>query len=114
MASEAVVERHEEVAWVAMVFAGGVALVALLGLLLFWRRTVPRWFGLPVLAATLGLAAIMAWTANLGGQIRHTEIRPGSTTAAEAPVDSERSLRGESSAETGRGSDEERERRRDR
>ncbi len=70
------IEQHEEVAAWAM---GGVLLlgiVALGGLVWFRRQSdVPRWFGSAALIGALLVSGVMAWTASLGGQIRHTEIR---------------------------------------
>ncbi|HEX9084042.1 MAG TPA: hypothetical protein VF836_04835 [Gemmatimonadaceae bacterium] len=38
----------------------------------------PRWIALAGLVGTLALSTLMGWTANLGGQIRHTEIQGAS------------------------------------
>jgi len=76
--SKPIVERHEEAA--GMAFTGIVVLGAgaLAGLIMFrGSKTVPAWFGSVVLAISLLVGGLMAWTANLGGQIRHTEIRSG-------------------------------------
>ena len=35
-----------------------------------------------MLATSLLVGGLMAWTANLGGQIRHTEIRSGANAPA--------------------------------
>lgn len=71
------VEQHEEAAGVAF---GGVlvaGVVALAGLFLFRQpRVVPGWFNVLVLITALGATGLMAWAAGLGGQVRHTEIRP--------------------------------------
>ena len=63
-----------------MALTGIVALGmgGLAGLIIFQgSRTVPTWFGAVLLATSLLVGGLMAWTANLGGQIRHTEIRSG-------------------------------------
>ena len=76
--SKPIIEKHEDAA--AIAFTGIVVLgvVALAGLLLFRRtKIMPVWFSLIMLAAALIVGGLMAWTANLGGQIRHPEIRPG-------------------------------------
>jgi hypothetical protein len=71
-------ERHEEAAGLGF---GGVAVlgVASLAALIFFRcgRLLPIWVGGSLLAASLVVSGLMAWTANLGGQIRHSEIRTG-------------------------------------
>ncbi len=85
--SKDLIEAHEEAATVA--FAGVVVLGlgALTGLIVFrGPRLVPGWFGSLMLAASLVVSGLMAWTANLGGQVRHPEVRasasaPGSATA---------------------------------
>lgn len=81
--SEAVIERHEEAALVALVATLGLGVLSLIGLWLS-RRAVPRWFSGGLLAMALVVNGVMAWTANLGGQINHPEIR--STTTAFAPA----------------------------
>lgn len=75
--SEALIERHEETAiWATggAVLAGVVALAALA---VHRGRSVSRGFATLVLALALGTSGLMGWTAHLGGQIRHPEIRRG-------------------------------------
>jgi uncharacterized membrane protein len=75
--SERIIEQHEEAAelsTIAMSMFGALALVALV---IFRKRRMPRWVGAAGFAGTIVLSALMGWTANLGGQIRHTEIRSG-------------------------------------
>jgi uncharacterized membrane protein len=80
------IERHEEAAFVATVLLGGLGALALGGLLVFRRAAaIPRRFAVLVLALSLVPATAMAWTANLGGQIRHTEIRAGVEAPASVP-----------------------------
>lgn len=80
--SERLVDRHEDAALIATVAAGCVGALAL-GALVFYRgRVLPRWLSLLVLVAAVGASGLMAYTANLGGQIRHTEIRSGSAATA--------------------------------
>jgi len=72
------VEPHEEAAFISLVLVEGLGALSIIGL---WmsrdRPTLTR----GVMALVLVLAAITAgsltWTANLGGQIRHSEIRGG-------------------------------------
>ena len=86
--SEPLVERHEEAALVATIAIGTVGAFA--AVLLFWfrRRALPRRMAGAVFDATIGVAALMGYAANLGGQIRHTEIRFGSV-ATDAAVTAE-------------------------
>lgn len=83
--SETVMETHEEIALVATLAVGGFALVALYGLLAF-RHGVSMGFTRALLVLSLVPLATMAYTAYLGGQIRHSEIRPA---AVEAPAGEE-------------------------
>lgn len=81
--TEGAIEAHEEAATVAAIALGGLGVVALWALVYFRRRVLPRAVLLIMLACSLGVGGLMAWTANLGGQIRHTEIRAGAPPASE-------------------------------
>jgi hypothetical protein len=74
--SEALIEQHENAAQLSLVFMEMTGAVALLGLFLALRSL--KWARQSI-TATLLLAAVtvglMARTANLGGEIRHPEIR---------------------------------------
>ena len=76
--SEALTERHEEAALVATVVAGLVGLFSLAVLAVFRKRPLARWATPVALALSLGAACAMGYAANLGGQIRHNEIRAAS------------------------------------
>ena len=71
-------EKHEEAALAATILVGAVGSLALAALVVFRRKLLPRWTAASALVVSLIAAAMMAYTANLGGQIRHTEIRGGS------------------------------------
>ncbi|HEX6534522.1 MAG TPA: DUF2231 domain-containing protein [Gemmatimonadaceae bacterium] len=82
--SEQLAEHHEEIALASLIALGVVGLIALGALYHYRGREIPRRIaGVTVL---LGLVpvALMAWTANTGGQIRHTEIRAGQSSAQSA------------------------------
>jgi hypothetical protein len=80
--SESLIHAHEEAAEAAFI-ATSVAGVAALGLLYWYsRRTLSRWAVGASLTLALTVAGLMAWTANVGGQIRHTEIRASGSSAA--------------------------------
>lgn len=81
--TEALIEEHEDAALFASIFTGVLAVLALLMLFAYRHRTAPRWVAVSGLGATMVLSAVMAWTANLGGQIRHTEIRAGGGAATQ-------------------------------
>lgn len=72
--SEAAIHRHEEAAYAALIAVGLAGLVSLLALAIYWRRVLPRWVIGTSLVVTFAAGGIMGWAANLGGQIRHTEI----------------------------------------
>lgn len=83
--SEPSVERHEEAALVSLIAVETLGAIALIGLVVSRRRRgVPRGLGVVTLVVALVTATSMAWTAYLGGQISHPEIRPGWTAPAEA------------------------------
>ena len=81
--SEGAIHRHEEAAegalW-ATLLAGAIGLV---GLAVFWKRAMPRWTIGVAIAVMLGASGVMGWAANLGGQIRHTEIGTGAVSRSE-------------------------------
>ena len=75
---EAWVEPHEEAALISLVLVEGLGVLSIIGL---WMSRDGPTLNRGVMALILVLAAITAgsltWTANLGGQIRHSEIRGG-------------------------------------
>lgn len=93
-AIEPFVEAHEEAAFASLALGSVLGVLSLVGL---WRGRGAAALSRPVTAASLALALVTAgslgYTANLGGQIRHTELR-GTTSApagvpTEAPCESE-------------------------
>jgi uncharacterized membrane protein len=89
--AEPLIERHENAALFALLMAGGAGVVALAGLILFHRvEKLPGWIVAAMLVLSLATSGLMGWTANLGGQIRHTEIRAGFTAPAETETEGER------------------------
>ena len=80
--SETIIETHEEAGTIAFGVILSLGAVALGGLAFFRRRPVPQWFALSVLALAIATSGLLGWTANLGGKVRHTEIRAeGSATS---------------------------------
>ena len=75
--SEAVIEKHEEVAKLAMISIAAAGLFALAALFSLRWQVVARVFRMVVLLLAVTSGGLMAQTAHLGGQIRHTEIRNG-------------------------------------
>ena len=82
--TESSIHRHEEAAEVTTVVFSIIGGLALLALVWFRSKQPPRWIALAGLAGTLAVTALMGWTANLGGQIRHSEIRG---PASQQPLD---------------------------
>ena len=81
---DALVERHEEAALIATIAFGALGALAAAALLWARRHALPRRTAALGLVGAVTLTAVVGWTANLGGMIRHTEIRP---TAAALPHD---------------------------
>ncbi|MCU7551827.1 hypothetical protein OCK74_22095 [Chitinophagaceae bacterium LB-8] len=77
--SETIIERHEEIAKMAMISMAVAGLGAFIGLFLFKRSAVAKIIKGVVLLLAFSSGGLLAQTAHLGGQIRHTEIRSGST-----------------------------------
>ncbi len=94
--TDAWIEPHKEAGKIAAI-AAGVLAVAAAGVLFVFRGQRP----LPGLVRPLGLvglaivAGLMGWTGYLGGQIRHTEVRPGGMAAPTATGDKEETTEGE-------------------
>jgi uncharacterized membrane protein len=80
--SEAIIERHEEVAKMAMISIVVAGLAALTCLFIMQRNAETRIIKILVLLFAISSGGLMAQTAHLGGQIRHTEIRSGSQNGA--------------------------------
>lgn len=74
--TEVFIGRHEEMAGLSVVLIETLGIACLAGLFFFRRSAViPKWFIALVLVLSFSAAAFVGLTANLGGQIRHTEIR---------------------------------------
>jgi hypothetical protein len=79
---EGSIERHEGAARVATVAMAALGLGALVALLRFRRRPISPPVASTLLVLALALTGVLAWTAHLGGEIRHAEIRSGVSTAS--------------------------------
>lgn len=75
-----VIESHESAALIALIAIEVVGVVAL-GLALLSRGLgkPPKWAAAVMLALAIPTSGLMGWAANLGGQVRHSEIRAGSS-----------------------------------
>lgn len=80
--TEPVIEAHEEAAESAFVAILVLGIAALAALVVFrGPKDIPRWCGFASLAVALAACGLMLRTANLGGKIRHTEIRNNPSAA---------------------------------
>jgi len=86
--SEAITEKHEEVALVATIAMSAFGALALGALVALRRHVVPRWISLGSLVAAIAVSGVMSYTAMLGGQVRHTEVRSGSAVSGAQPSES--------------------------
>ena len=72
------IEEHEEAAGVALGGSLALGIFAVTGLYIFRRqRPLARWFCVTSLLVGIIVSGLMGWAANLGGQVRHPEIRSG-------------------------------------
>ena len=85
--SEAMIHPHEEAAEAALIVTGIAGAIALVALGAFRRRALPRWLTGAAFTAALASTTMLGWAANLGGQIRHTEL--GGTASASSGEESE-------------------------
>lgn len=77
----AVIREHEQMGDKAYLLAGALGVLSLGALIRWRRRPIPTGVAGPALVATAIVAGAMAYTGLLGGQIRHSEVRPGATRA---------------------------------
>lgn len=76
--SEGMIEQHENAALFSLIAVEVGGFIALMGLLVFRRQKgLGNLLAMMTLVFSLVTGGLMAWTANLGGQIRHTEISSG-------------------------------------
>jgi uncharacterized membrane protein len=89
--AESLIERHQNAALFALLMAGVTGIVALTGLILFRRaEKMPGRVVAAALVLSLATSGLMVWTANLGGEIRHTEIRADFQAPAETETEGRR------------------------
>ncbi len=82
--TETYIGRHEEIAELTLILTEVLGVLALTGLVLHkLRGFIPKIIVILVLVMSLIVATAVSITANLGGQIRHTEIRDAATTMPE-------------------------------
>lgn len=96
--SESVIEPHENAAFYALIASVVLGLFAL-GSLITIKEKVPYPLAVTVMVLALVVSGMMAWTANLGGQIRHAEIRPETVAGQVTPADRQTGFDGDYEAE---------------
>lgn len=90
--SKRFLELHEDAAEISFFLLEALGLLAIVGLVLnFSKSRLPQLFSKVLLVSTLIVTASIAWTSNLGGKIRHSEIR--NDTTASGSVDTKASKR---------------------
>lgn len=73
--SKAMIERHEDAGLFSLIAVEVEGIIALAALLLFTRKKgLGNLMAIVTLVFSLLTGGLLAWTSNLGGQIRHTEI----------------------------------------
>jgi hypothetical protein len=90
--SESVINKHENAALYGLIVTELLAVAGIVGLILL-RRNLEKAFTILKPLLFLGVLDIflMAWIANLGGEIRHSEIRNTSLSTVQNKNHSERS-----------------------
>lgn len=74
--NEPIIKQHEDSAKLSLAFVLVTGVLSLIGMVLMrGKKEFARWFVLFALLVSAISAVLMARTANLGCQIRHTEIR---------------------------------------
>ena len=84
--SESITERHEAIALIATIVVGALGAMAVGVLLSHRRRVLSRRLTAMALSLALVASGIMGYTAFLGGQVRHAEVRPATATLSPGSV----------------------------
>jgi uncharacterized membrane protein len=96
--SKAMIDRHEDAALFSLIAVEVAGIIALAGLLLFrTKKGLGNLLAIVTLACSVVTAGLLAWTSNLGGQVRHTEISSG--VGAESQTETDKSGRRKDSEE---------------
>lgn len=82
--SEPMIEQHEDASAVALVGVAILGVMSLTGLMMFRKLgQFPAWFMMLTLTLSLVTVGMMAYTGNLGGKVRHTELRNSPAQSAQ-------------------------------
>jgi uncharacterized membrane protein len=76
-----IIDAHSQMGDKAYILADILGVLALIALVRWRRRPIPASATLAALLATAFVGGAMVYTGFLGGQVRHTEVRPGATAA---------------------------------
>jgi len=79
------IEPHEDMARVATIALVTIGLFALIALLRRRHRPVGRGITVAAFVLSLAVGGLLAWTAHLGGQIRHPELQGTSVSTGAVP-----------------------------
>jgi uncharacterized membrane-anchored protein len=73
---EELVDNHETAGYISLILIEVTGALALLGIYLMGKNSqLAKWFKYTFVALSFVSIVSFGWTANLGGQIRHSEIR---------------------------------------
>ncbi len=79
--NEELVDNHETAGYVSLILVEITGALALLGIYLIGKTAdTARWFRYTFIILAFASIVSFGWTANLGGQIRHSEIRTDNQT----------------------------------
>jgi uncharacterized membrane protein len=78
--SESLIEKHEEFAKIAFIAILITGIISLAGLFRFTYTSLAKPVRVLTLAFAISSSVLLAQTAHLGGQIRHTEIRTANSS----------------------------------
>ena len=86
--AKAMIDRHEDAALFSLIAVEVAGVVALAGLLLFrTKKGLGNLLAILTLVVSVVTGGLMAWTSNLGGQVRHTEISSGAGAESQTETD---------------------------
>jgi uncharacterized membrane protein len=83
----AVIHEHEEMGEKAYLVAAAAGILSIVLLVRSRHRPMSSGVAAVGLGASVIVATMMAYTGLLGGQVRHTEVRPGATPADAAAIE---------------------------
>ena len=84
--SREIVESHEDAAIAATALMVAIGVLASIALVVYRRRAIPRRVVVAATVVVLAAVGTVGYVANLGGQIRHTEIRAEASAGSTATV----------------------------